>query len=206
MNSNEWHEYGVNATVPEGAAYMNVGVSYWQVSGDDHGSVYFDEVSWYTPLVTTGVFVSNGDLGAAAIDAGVSVMTWTWDVYESDGYEFTSSSSGPRTITVDVSDLLGVDGVSLPTEFALFNNYPNPFNPVTNITYDIPEVSDVTLEIYNVMGQRVRTLATGSHEPGRYQIMWNATNDYGQGLSSGMYIYRIQAGDFVSVKKLVLMK
>jgi hypothetical protein len=206
MNSNEWHEYDVNATVPEGAAYMNVGVAYWQVSGDDHGSVYFDEVNWYTPLVTTGVFVSNGDLGAAAIDAGVSVMTWTWDVYASDGYEDTPSSSGPRTITVDVSDVLGVDGVSLPTEFALFNNYPNPFNPVTNITYDIPEVSDVTLEIYNVMGQRVRTLATGSHEPGRYQIMWNATNDYGQGLSSGMYIYRIQAGDFVSVKKLVLMK
>ena len=102
--------------------------------------------------------------------------------------------------------MLGIDGISLPTEFALHNNYPNPFNPVTNIVYDIPEVTDVTLEIYNVMGQRVRTLAQGSHEPGRYQIVWNATNDFGQGLSSGMYIYRIQAGDFVSVKKLVLMK
>ena len=88
----------------------------------------------------------------------------------------------------------------------LHNNYPNPFNPVTNIVYDIPEATDVTLEIYNVMGQRVRTLAQGNHEPGRYQIVWSATNDIGQALSSGMYIYRIQAGDFVSVKKLVLMK
>ena len=105
-----------------------------------------------------------------------------------------------------MSELLGIDGVSLPKEFALHNNYPNPFNPVTNIVYDIPEVTDVTLEIYNVMGQRVRTLAQGSHEAGRYQIVWNATNDLGQALSSGMYIYRIQAGDFVSVKKLVLMK
>jgi len=99
-----------------------------------------------------------------------------------------------------------IDNASLPKEFALHNNYPNPFNPVTNIVYDIPEATDVTLEIYNVMGQRVRTLAQGNHEPGRYQIVWSATNDIGQALSSGMYIYRIQAGDFVSVKKLVLMK
>ena len=101
---------------------------------------------------------------------------------------------------------MGIDNASLPKEFALHNNYPNPFNPVTNIVYDIPEATDVTLEIYNVMGQRVRTLAQGNHEPGRYQIVWSATNDIGQALSSGMYIYRIQAGDFVSVKKLVLMK
>ena len=90
--------------------------------------------------------------------------------------------------------------------FALHNNYPNPFNPVTNITYDIPEVAEVRLDIYNVAGQKVRTLTQGLHEPGRYRIQWNATNDFGQQLSSGMYIYRIVAGDFVSVKKLILMK
>jgi len=206
VSSNEWHDFVVSATVPEGAVNMNVGVAYWQVSGDDHGSVYFDDVDWYTPLVTTGVFVSYEELADAAVMYGVTDMIWTWDVWSSDGFEDTPSSSGPREIHVDVSDLLGIDGVSLPKEFALHNNYPNPFNPVTNIVYDIPEVTDVTLEIYNVMGQRVRTLAQGSHEPGRYQIVWNATNDFGQALSSGMYIYRIQAGDFVSVKKLVLMK
>ena len=157
-------------------------------------------------LTTTGLFVTHGALADAAVENGITNLTWTWDVWSSDGFEYTPSSSGERTITVDVSEMLGIDGLSLPTAFALHNNYPNPFNPVTNIIYDIPEVTDVTLEIYNVMGQRVRTLAQGSHEPGRYQIVWNATNDFGQGLSSGMYIYRIQAGDFVSVKKLVLMK
>jgi flagellar hook assembly protein FlgD len=105
-----------------------------------------------------------------------------------------------------VSGLLALDGIGLPEVFALHNNYPNPFNPVTNISYDIPEVAQVTLEIYNVTGQKVRTLAQGQHEPGRYRIQWNATNDYGNPLSSGMYIYRIRAGDFVSVKKLILMK
>ena len=104
------------------------------------------------------------------------------------------------------TSLVKIDYHPLPVEYDLLRVAPNPFNPVTNITYDIASATDVTLEIYNVMGQRVRTLAQGSHEPGRYRVMWNATNDYGQSLSSGMYIYRIQAGDFVSVKKLILMK
>ena len=107
---------------------------------------------------------------------------------------------------MDISAILALDDIGLPEVFALYNNYPNPFNPVTNITYDIPEVAQVTLDVYNIAGQKVRTLAQGLHEPGRYRIQWNATNDYGKPLSSGMYIYRIHAGDFVSVKKLILMK
>jgi len=206
MTASEWHEFDVSAEVPAGAVNMNVGVAYWQVSGDDHGSVYFDEVDWYSPVTTTGLFVPYSALAGEAYDAGVTDITWTWDVWSFDGFEVTPSSSGPRSLHVYLGDWLGIDAASLPKEFALHNNYPNPFNPVTNIVYDIPEVTDVTLEIYNVMGQRVRTLAQGSHEAGRYQIVWNATNDIGQALSSGMYIYRIQAGDFVSVKKLVLMK
>ena len=177
----------------------------WGLVNGDTVEVYVDSANG-EPLTTTGIFLSNGTLAEAAIEAGVSEMTWNWDIWSTDGFEVTPSSSGVRTMTIDISELLGIDGASLPTVFALHNNYPNPFNPITNIHYDIPEVSEVTLEIYNVMGQRVRTLAQGSHEPGRYQIVWNATNDFGQGLSSGMYIYRIQAGDFVSVKKLVLMK
>ena len=204
--ASEWHELEVSTIIPENTTVVWAGVEFYQPTGNDHGSVYTDAVWMYTPLYTTGVFLPYGVLAGAAIQYGVPEMTWSWDVWAWDGFEATSSSSGPRDIHVDISDMLGIDGENLPTEFALHNNYPNPFNPVTNILYDIPEVSDVTLEIYNVMGQRVRTLVQGSHEPGRYQITWNATNDFGQGLSSGMYIYRIQAGDFVSVKKLVLMK
>ena len=204
--ASEWHHLMVDCHVPEGASTVQVGAMLVQPTGDDHGSVYMDDFYMHVPMMTTGVFATYGDLAGAAMEYGVTNLTWTWDVWSSDGFEYVPSSSGPRTITVDVSEVLGIDGANLPKEFALHNNYPNPFNPVTNIVYDIPEVTDVTLEIYNVMGQRVRTLAQGSHEAGRYQIVWNATNDFGQALSSGMYIYRIQAGDFVSVKKLVLMK
>jgi predicted TIM-barrel fold metal-dependent hydrolase len=159
-----------------------------------------------TAMAVAGWFPTIGQLAAPLLEDSVAVMIYSWNVYASDPWDSTASSNGPRSLTIDVSGLLALNGIGLPDVFALHNNYPNPFNPVTNITYDIPEVAQVTLEIYNVSGQKVRTLAQGQHEPGRYRIQWNATNDYGNPLSSGMYIYRIHAGDFVSVKKLILMK
>jgi hypothetical protein len=147
-----------------------------------------------------------GELAESSLEDEISVMTYSWNVWAHDSWDSTASSNGPWSLTIDVSGLLALDGIGLPDVFALHNNYPNPFNPVTNISYDIPEVAQVTLDIYNISGQKVRTLAQGQHEPGRYRIQWNATNDYGNPLSSGMYIYRIRAGDFVSVKKLILMK
>jgi hypothetical protein len=159
-----------------------------------------------TTMSTAGWFPTIGELAAVQLEDSVDFMTHTWTVYAADPWDTTAASNGPRTLTIDVSGMLSLDGIDLPQVFALHNNYPNPFNPVTNITYDIPEVAQVTLDIYNVSGQKVRTLAQGQHEPGRYRIQWNATNDYGNPLSSGMYIYRIHAGDFVSVKKLILMK
>ena len=131
----------------------------------------------------------------------------TWDVSATDGYDVTSSSNGPWTVTIDAGWLLENAAEDLiPDVFALHNNYPNPFNPITNIRYDIPEVSDVRIDIYNLMGQRVRTLVSKAHQPGRYNIQWNATNDMGAAVASGMYIYKIHAKDFTSVKKLLLMK
>ena len=124
-----------------------------------------------------------------------------------DGFETTAATGGPRAITVDVSAVLSsIKEASLPKEFALYNNYPNPFNPVTNIAFDLPEASEVVLEIYNISGQRVRTLVNKQYQAGRHMVQWSATNDFGQSVASGMYLYRIQAGSFVSHKKLVLMK
>ena len=206
MPASEWHHFFALAVVPEGAVNMNAGVEYWQVSGNDHGSVYFDDVNMFVPLTQSIVRVSHEELVMAAMEDSVHHVTVDWNVGAMDVWDETPSSNGPFQFTLDLSATLGIDESTLPDVFALHNNYPNPFNPVTNITYDIPEVANVSLEIYNVMGQKVRTLASGSHEPGRYRVLWNATNDFGEGLSSGMYIYKIQAGDFVSVKKLILMK
>jgi len=95
----------------------------------------------------------------------------------------------------------------VPNEYRLYSNYPNPFNPTTNIEFSIPEQVQVTLEIYNVLGQRVATLIAGEmYGPGRHKAVWNGRSQNGMLVSSGVYIYRIQAGDFVDVRKMVFTK
>ena len=94
-----------------------------------------------------------------------------------------------------------------PEVFALANNYPNPFNPATTIKYALPQAADVELTVYNVVGQAVRTLIAEHQSAGRYVVEWDATNDSGHSLSSGMYFYRLEAGgEFREVKKMLLLK
>src|SRR5206468_5506902 len=89
----------------------------------------------------------------------------------------------------------------LPTVFKLYNNYPNPFNPETNIKYDVPVNSFVKLVIFDVLGKEITRLVNEQKSPGRYDIVWNASN-----YASGPYFYKIEAGDFVEMKKMILVK
>ena len=96
---------------------------------------------------------------------------------------------------------------TLPAAFSLADNFPNPFNPATTIQYALPQAADVELTVYNVLGQPVRTLVAEHQNAGRYVVEWDATNDSGHSLSSGMYFYRLQAGgEFLKVKKMLLLK
>jgi hypothetical protein len=90
---------------------------------------------------------------------------------------------------------------SIPTEYGLDQNYPNPFNPSTTINYQLPEKNHVSLRIYDILGNLVTTLIEQEMEPGFYSVNWNAVS-----LASGVYIYRLISGSFVSTKKLMLMK
>jgi len=94
----------------------------------------------------------------------------------------------------------------LPKSFALHQNYPNPFNPETNIAFDIPTRTNVTIVIYNTLGQKVRTLIQDVREPGSYKVVWDGRNDAGIQVASGVYIYMIRAGNFVKSKKMTLMR
>ena len=98
------------------------------------------------------------------------------------------------------------DEVGMPTEFALKQNYPNPFNPSTQIQYALPSESRVVISIYDLTGRKVRTLVNEVQSAGHRSVMWNATNEIGRQVSAGMYIYSIQAGDFIQNRKMVLMK
>ncbi len=93
------------------------------------------------------------------------------------------------------------DVTKIPEQFKVFQNYPNPFNPVTKISYGLPNASNVSIEIYNAVGQKVETLYKGHKKAGYHEIDFNAAN-----LSSGIYFYRVQAGKFNCVKKMMLIK
>jgi hypothetical protein len=104
---------------------------------------------------------------------------------------------------IDVpDDVVGVNGqTGIPTAYALSQNYPNPFNPTTTIEFAVPKAGNVSLIVYDALGRKVTELVQGSYNAGYYKVNFNASN-----YASGVYFYRITAGDFVSVKKLMLLK
>jgi hypothetical protein len=163
-----------------------------------------------TIMAQTDGQVSIGAFGEAASkgDLGLSLVFRSKGEIESSIIEITDAevrdggfgiNSMPTPVSVQVE--------TRPEVYSLADNYPNPFNPETTLKYQLPESADVMLEIYNMLGQVVRTLVNEQQSAGRYSIQWDARNDNGHSLSSGIYFYRIQAGgEFAGVKKMLLVK
>ncbi|MCK4404030.1 MAG: T9SS type A sorting domain-containing protein [candidate division Zixibacteria bacterium] len=105
----------------------------------------------------------------------------------------------------DVREIHGSDETR-PLEFSLSENYPNPFNPVTNFEFSLSKPVHVKIEIFNIIGQKVRTLVDEEMNPGVYVVDWGGKDENERPVSSGIYFYRMQAGDFSDMKKMVLLK
>ncbi len=103
------------------------------------------------------------------------------------------------------SDIIKIE-INSPKEFSLHQNYPNPFNPETTIKYQLPEKSFITLKIYNIHGQEIKILINDEKPAGYHSINWDATNNYGTKVSSGIYIYQLNAGHFIQTKNMILLK
>ncbi len=106
---------------------------------------------------------------------------------------------------VDVRELHGSDE-NRPSGFSLAQNYPNPFNPITNIAFTVARTAQVRLEVYNIVGQKVKTLVDQEMKPGAYAADWDGTDQSGKAVSSGIYFYRMEAGEFGGMKKMLLLK
>ena len=159
----------------------------------------------YENINDTTISISSNSLDQllSASSQSVSVVTY---LVEASDEEFTVASSDSGYFVLNRSSLGEGKGQQFPEIFALHQNYPNPFNPVTTIRFDVPEESNVKIDVYNVMGQKVAELVDSYFQPGFYTVNWGGTNTLGSALSSGMYFYRIQARDFTAVKKLLLVK
>ncbi|MBD3403081.1 T9SS type A sorting domain-containing protein [candidate division GN15 bacterium] len=127
----------------------------------------------------------------------------TWLFHDSDDNGVYDDSSLLAVVT-EVGDL--PEDEALPYRFALSQNYPNPFNPVTTIEYSLPEQQHVTIDIFNVLGQRVCTIVDRRQPAGTYGIDWDATDQSGSPVATGVYLYRFRAGDYVETKKMLLVR
>lgn len=117
---------------------------------------------------------------------------------------FTIPSPGAENISEGATDNLDAE-VTTPLTY-LINNYPNPFNPETTISFNLKDSGVVRLEIYNIKGQKVRTLLNEHKEAGNHNIIWNGTDDHNRKVASGVYLYKMRNGRFSSTKKMILMK
>ncbi|MDX2129237.1 MAG: T9SS type A sorting domain-containing protein [Chloroherpetonaceae bacterium] len=115
--------------------------------------------------------------------------------YKLRDVSFSGAVRSHEPLTLTISQRVGL------REYALSQNYPNPFNPSTTIRYQLPEKSNVTIDVYDILGKKVQTLVNGTKDAGNYEVNFNARN-----LSSGVYFYRIQAGSFTKTLKMMLIK
>jgi hypothetical protein len=138
------------------------------------------------------------------VEAGEVVTLYLGDVKVSGGIRWTELGD---CVNFKEAFLLADGNVeTLPVQYALLQNYPNPFNPTTSIRYELPANSYVELVIYNVQGQVVRELVNGWQKAQRYVVEWDGKNTQGKSVASGIYFYRIKAGEFVNTKKMVLLR
>ena len=124
-----------------------------------------------------------------------------------DSVDYTAAFFNSMDDCIEACFLASNDVINqLPHAFNVYNNYPNPFNPVTTLRYDLPEDALVNITIYDIMGRIVRTLINSQQNAGFKSIQWNATNDAGSPSSAGLYLYKIQADYLVQTRKMVLLK
>ena len=150
---------------------------------------------------------------------GLTDTTFNFDITGEDYLEKTktiwSVSVSDSIFTVQCDEpysfitprIIGIsDKNQLAYQFKLFQNYPNPFNPGTVIKYSLQNECQVTVKIYNINGREVTTLVSKKQTAGYHQVEWNGTNRSGMVVSNGLYMYKIQAGDFVKTQKMLLLK
>lgn len=183
-----------------------------------HGFYKFTSVGGDSFIVSLGLARLGAETGGGTFRVSATTSQWrefvanityqTGDIPDTVVIGMAIPLPGHIGSTFEVDDLafgpatdVTLPAFDHPTSFELHQNYPNPLNPATTITYQLPEQSHVTLKVYDVLGRGVATLADGLEGPGYRSVRFDASN-----LASGVYIYELQAGNFVASKRLLLLK
>ena len=186
---------GLMATILETGIHLS-----WDISPDDDFQYFNLEIS-STADFSDYLTVETVDTAYLDTDYEIDVTVY----YRLIAYDDAGNAS-EHSVTIDITVLWADLGIAIPDEFAIHQNYPNPFNPVTTLRYDLPEQGHVRITIYDMLGRDVKTLINEYQDPGYRSIIWDATNDYGKPVSAGMYLYQIEANNFLKTKKMILVK
>ncbi|MEW6051264.1 MAG: C25 family cysteine peptidase [Candidatus Zixiibacteriota bacterium] len=164
-----------------------------------------------SPIIGCSVFVSlDGTVIKTGVTNTVGEVAFVNDLALGSRYMVSAirpgGTVGQASYTPGIATDVADESETIPDRFSLAQNYPNPFNPSTVISYELPRASQVTLTVYNLLGQVVQTLRTGSETAGQHQIVWNARDGEGREFSSGTYFYRLEADGFSQTRKMMLVR
>jgi len=179
--------------------YHHDGTSYENFPYVSQDSIYS------TPAI--GDLDNDGDfeliLGTSSDLRAIDIAQDLGDKYSWSTYRGNHHRDGYFDVTLASTSS---NGISVPTEYALDNNYPNPFNPITRFTYSLPKDSRVKITIHDINGKVVKTLMNDRQIAGKRSVTWNAKNDAGLPVATGLYFYRMESGNFQNTKKMILLK
>ena len=186
----------------------NTGI--WMLSSDifSDGTVFGSTTSGnsiFVAMRNKGIYRSTDAGSTWALADSFSIANFDITGLTNDGTNLfvATGVEGLWHMTISALGVTSVpnDGRDLPSKITIAQNYPNPFNPSTEISYTLTKTSKVSLKVFDLLGREIATLVDGKNEPGQHSVSWNAIN-----VPSGVYFYRMVAGDFVQTKKMILMK
>jgi len=190
-------------------AYSDIQGGQQGIVTNNNGTVYWEEGNIDLDPLFTAPVIGDFSLqeGSPCIDTGTSFFVWEGDtLVDMDSTEYVGIA--PDMGAFEFGEPVGIkdDFSDVPEEFTIFQNYPNPFNPITTIRYDMPEQAYVTLTIYDLMGREVKQLVSGRVVSGVHRVVWDGTDSFGKPVGAGLYLYRIQAGNYLQTKKMLIIK
>jgi fibronectin type 3 domain-containing protein len=166
--------------------------------------------TWAAPAATRNlseykIYRDGTELGTttALFYADLNVPTGDYTYHVTAIYSDTYESAASNQVTVQHTD---APTPLVPTVTALSGNYPNPFNPSTDVKFSLKEAADVQIDIFNIKGEKVKTLVNDHMEAAYHSVTWNGNDDQGRTVGSGIYFYKMRAGKYTSTKKMILMK
>jgi len=195
-----WTEIKVFATVNDqnpsgGSDGVEIAILNWQVNSLTASTTSEAMTMLYNLVIQEYVYTAD----IQGYTNGITIYWWV----SAEDVEENISTTPKQSYLVGT---LATEDEANPKGFELIGNYPNPFNPVTNISYSMDNVSDVSITVYDIRGKVVKNLFMGKVTPGQHSVSWNGTNDLAQPLPSGIYLYRLQSNESIFTSKMMLLK